>query len=163
MNYFTISEFIKSDTAIAQRKWNGASREAEDNIIALVAAVLDPLREKYGKPIKITSGFRSKNINKYVGGEVTSQHILGEAADIVGYNSKTKTYGDPKENYILGRLIVALGNYDQVIFEDVGKDNLLPKWIHVSWRRVGSNRGVIYKKRAGTKTYIKISPKDLGL
>lgn len=163
MKYFTISEFIKSVTAIEQRVWNGANREAEDNIIALVAAVLDPLREKYGKPIKVTSGFRCKKINKNVGGEMTSQHMLGEAADIVGYNSKTEKFGDPKENYILGRMIVALGNFDQVIFEDVGKDNLLPGWIHVSWRRKGTNRGLIYKKRAGTKTYIKINPKELGL
>ncbi len=157
MNYFTISEFIKSDTAIKKKIWNGASREIEDNIIALVSAVLDPLREKYGKPITVTSGYRNIAINKTAGGAVTSQHTKGEAADIVGYDGSTE------ENYKLGRLIVALGNFDQVIFEDVGKSDLEPKWIHVSWKRIGDNRGIILKKIKGTKSYIGITRKDLGL
>ena len=155
MQYFTISELLRSDTAIKKKIWNGANREQEDNLIALVSAVLDPLRAKYGKPIRVTSGFRCLAVNKSVGGAVTSQHTEGEAADIVG--------GSTAENYRLGRLIVALGNYDQVIFEDVGKSDLLPQWIHVSWRRKGDNRHIILKKVKGTKSYIHITQKDLGL
>ena len=157
MKFFTFSELLKSETAIKKRIWNGASREEEDNLNALVAAVLDPLREKYGKPITVTSGYRCPSVNKAVGGEPTSQHTKGEAADIVGFD------GSVAENYKLGRIIVALGNFDQVIFEDVGKTDLKPKWIHVSWKRKGDNRGHIMKKIKGTKGYIYLTRKDLGL
>ena len=157
MKYFIISELLKSDTAIGKKIWNGANREQEDNLIALVSAVLDPLREKYGKAVTVTSGFRCLAVNKTVGGAVTSQHTKGEAADIVGVT------GDKNENYILGRLIVALGNYDQVIFENVGNNNLMPEWIHVSWRRRGDNRHNIMKKVKGSSSYVNITAKDLGL
>ncbi len=156
MKYFTVSELIKSNKAINLKIWNGATREIEDNLIALTAAVLDPLRGKYGKPIHVSSGYRSSAVNKSVGGSVTSQHLLGEAADIYVDSGK-------KGNFELGRLIVELGNYDQVIFEDVGKSDLLPMWIHVSWKRCGDNRKQIYKKIKGTNNYIPLTKKDLGL
>lgn len=155
MKHFTISEFIKSDTAISKKIWNGATREVEDNIIALVAAVLDPVREKYGKPIRVSSGYRSSAVNKRVGGSMTSQHLQGEAADVC--------VDSVKGNFELGKLIVRLGNYDQVIFEDVGKNDLLPKWIHVSWKRQGTNRKQIYKKVKGSTNYLCLTEKDLGL
>ena len=78
MKYFTISELIRSDTAIARKIWNGANREQEDNLIALVAAVLDPLRTAYGKPIHISSGYRCPTLNKAIGGVANSQHMKGE-------------------------------------------------------------------------------------
>ena len=156
MNHFTISELIKSDTAIKNRIWNGANREVEDNLIALVAAVLDPLREKYGKAIHVSSGYRCPAVNKSVGGSLTSQHMQGEAADI---------YVDAgaKGNFEIGKLIVQLGNYDQVIFENVGANDLLPQWIHVSWKRQGYNRHQIRKKVKGQVTYPILTLKDLGL
>lgn len=157
MKHFTISEFIKSDTAIRKKVWNGATREIEDNIIALVAAVLDPLREKYGKRITVTSGYRNITINKAVGGAVTSQHTKGEAADIVGFD------GSVEENFKLGQMIVAMGRFDQVIFEDVGMNDLKPKWIHVSWKRQGDNRGIILKKLKGRNSYLSVTRKELGL
>lgn len=157
MSYFTISEMLRSDTAIKKRIWNGANAEEEDNLRALIAAVLDPVRRQFGKPVKVTSGFRCREVNKSVGGVTGSQHLLGEAADIISSTNKKA------ENYVLGRLIVALGNYDQVIFENVGKSDLLPEWIHVSWRRKGTNRQNIMKKVKGTSTYQAITKKDLGL
>ena len=51
-------------------------------MIALIENVLDPLREAYGKPIVVTSGFRCKKLNKAVGGSPSSQHLLGLDADI---------------------------------------------------------------------------------
>lgn len=156
MKHFTISELIKSDTAIKNRIWNGANREVEDNLIALVAAVLDPLREKYGKAIHVSSGYRCPAVNKGVGGSLTSQHMQGEAADI---------YVDAgaKGNFEIGKLIVKLGNFDQVIFENVGANDLLPQWIHVSWKRSGYNRHQIRKKVKGFNSYPLITEKDLGL
>ena len=157
MKHFTISELLKSDTAIKKRIWNGASKEVEDNLNALVAAVLDPLREKYGHAIYIKSGYRNSEVNKAVGGVSNSQHLKGEAADIIGFDGSTT------ENYKLGRLIVAMGNFDQVIFEDVNKNDLKPKWIHVSWKRVGDNRGHILKKIKNTTGYVNVTRKELGL
>ena len=156
MKYFTISEFIKSDTAIKKKIWNGASRDVEDNIIALVAVVLDPLREKYGKPIRVSSGYRCKEVNKAAGGAVTSQHLNGEAADIC-------VDAGVRGNLEVGKLIVKTGNFDQIIFENVGKNDMLPQWIHVSWKRKGENRGEIRKKVKGDDGYPVITRKELGL
>lgn len=157
MEHFTISEFIHSDTAIAKKIWNGANREHENNIIALVAAVLDPLRKRYGYPIQVTSGFRCAAVNKNVGGATTSQHMLGEAADIIGLG------GRKRENFKLGKMIVEADNFDQVIFENVGDNDLLPEWIHVSWRRTGENRHKILRKVKGKTSYEEISYERLGI
>lgn len=157
MKHFTISELIKSDTAIKNRIWNGANREVEDNLIALVAAVLDPLREKYGEAIHVSSGYRCPAVNKSIpGSSLTSQHMQGEAADIF-------VDAGAKGNFEIGKLIVQLGNYDQVIFENVGANDLLPQWIHVSWQRKGYNRHQIRKRVKGQVTYPILTLKDLGL
>lgn len=157
MKHFTLSEFIKSDTAIAKKIWNGANREQEDNIIALVAAVLDPLRKRYGYPIQVTSGFRCAAVNKNIGGATTSQHMIGEAADIIGIG------GRKRENFKLGKMIVEADNFDQVIFENVGENDLLPEWIHVSWKRTGDNRHKILRKVKGQTSYIEFSRDRLGI
>lgn len=165
MEFFTISELIKSETAIKNRIWNGAGKEEEDNLRALVAAVLDPLRRQFGAPIHVSSGYRCPAVNKAIpGSSVTSQHMFGEAADIyVTKEVNGKKLTDKQKVYILGRLVVALGNYDQVIFENVGKSDMLPEWIHVSWRRKGDNRHNILKKVKGTIKYQTVTRKELGL
>lgn len=146
MEYFTISELIKSDTAIRKRIWNGASREVENNLIALVGAVLDPLRKRYGKRINITSGYRNPAVNKAVGGASTSQHLRGEAADI--------DTGSKAENRKLAQLILSSGlPFDQLIDE---KDYA---WVHVSYKRTGTNRRQILRYRDGV--YKNISDSEL--
>ena len=136
MKYFTISELIKSDTAIKHSLWNGANHEVEDNLTALVDHVLDPLREAYGKPIRVTSGYRCPRLNRLVGGSPNSQHMRGEAADIVAGN----------ENLKLGKLIEQLGHFDQLIYEQCDAHGN-PRWIHVSWKRNGWNRRqILYRK-----------------
>ena len=164
MSYFTISEMLYSATAIEKKIWNGAGQEEEENLRALISNVLDPLRVKYGAPIYVSSGFRCAKVNKDAGGVTGSQHLRGEAADL--YVTKMvngKRVTDKEAVYKIGRLIVALGRFDQVIFENVGKDDLLPEWIHVSWRRNGTNRHKMLKKVKGTRTYQSITKKDLGL
>ena len=158
MKHFTISELIRSKTATEKKIWNGANREQEDNLIALVAAVLDPVREKYGKPIHVSSGFRCPQINGSLKNvSKASQHMSGEAADIY-------TDAGPQGNFEVGLLIAKLGNFDQLIFEDVGKDTLLPQWIHVSWKRKGDNRGEIKKHVVGSgNVYPIVNRKELGL
>ena len=146
MEYFTISELIKSDTAIKHRIWNGASREVENNLIALVAAVLDPLRKMYGKPIHVTSGYRNEIVNKAVGGVKNSQHLKGEAADI--------DTGSKSQNQHLARILANSGlPFDQLIDENDYS------WIHVSYTKNGSCRRQILRYK--NKVYKQISINEL--
>ncbi len=149
MNYFTIEELTYSQTAVKRGIRNETTPEVEKNLTALVCVVLDPAREKWGKPILVTSGYRCPELNKAVGGVPTSQHLKGEAADIVA--------GSRRENAELGRLIVKSGCFDQVIFENSNKECTECDWIHVSWKRVGENRRQALRMVKGTKKYEPIS------
>lgn len=133
MKYFTIGEMVSSTTADRKGINNRCSKESLANIIRLINNVLDPLREAYGKPIRVTSGYRSEELNQVVGGSPTSDHRLGRAADIVG------TPATKEENEKLFGLIISLGlPFDQLIDE---KDY---SWVHVSYRE-GNNRKQILK------------------
>ena len=128
MKYFTMGEMMRSDTAARKGIDNKIPKEYLDNVLQLIEKVLDPLREAYGKPIIVTSGYRCPALNKAVGGSATSDHMKGCAADIVG------TPNTQAENKHLFYLIQSLGlDFDQLIDEK----NL--SWIHVSYRE-GNNR-----------------------
>ena len=128
MKYFTIKELSHSDTALAKGNDNFPTAEAISNLTKLVDNVLDPLREKYGKPIRVSSGYRSAILNRSVNGATSSQHRLGEAADI--------TVGE--ENRKLFEIIKSELPFDQLIDE---KDF---SWVHVSFRE-GRNRKQVLK------------------
>lgn len=121
MKYFTIEEMIKSSTATAKRIDNTPNQTVIDNLTKLIEAVLDPLREWYGKPIRVNSGYRCEALNKAVRSKAkNSQHLYGEAADItVG----SKTENEKLFNYIKDNL-----PFDQLINES----NF--SWVHVSYR-----------------------------
>ena len=111
-------------SATAQRKGikNDPSIQVCKALTALIEKVLDPLREAYGKPIIVTSGYRCEKLNKAVGGAASSQHVKGEAADI------RSVQDTPEENKKLFDLIVKLGlPFDQLINE-YNYD-----WVHVSF------------------------------
>lgn len=80
---FTITELVKSDTADKHGISNTPDINSLDNLLELIFYVLQPLRKKLGKPITITSGFRSTKVNQLVGGVGNSQHLYGQAADMV--------------------------------------------------------------------------------
>ena len=130
MKYFTIKELSHSDTALAKGIDNFPTAEAISNLTKLVVNVLDPLREKYGKPIRVSSGYRSPILNRSVNGATSSQHRLGEAADI--------TVGSKEENRKLFEIIKSELPFDQLIDE---KDF---SWVHVSFRE-GRNRKQVLK------------------
>ena len=158
MQYFTIQELYRSQTAAARGIDNTPSLYALQNLTALVDNVLDPLRATWHRPITVTSGYRCPQLNRIVGGSATSQHTKGEAADI------TATPSTPQDNYQLGRLIAQLGDFDQLIFEDTGRNDLLPLWIHVSYKRLGFNRREIRKHVKGTgPIYPFVNKHQLGL
>lgn len=126
MKHFTIGELCASTTADARGIKNTPMLQETGNLKALADNVLDPLREWYGKPIYVNSGYRCPQLNRMVGGKPTSQHLKGEAADI--------TTGSKEENRKLFAYIRANLTFDQLIDE---KDF---SWVHVSFKRNGENR-----------------------
>ena len=100
MKYFTIEELTASATA----KRKGISNKPTADIVAalerLVENVLDPLREAWGAPIIVTSGYRSPKLNAAVGGARGSQHTYGQAADIRTVSDK------PEDNRRLRDLLI---------------------------------------------------------
>ena len=126
MKYFSIKELAKSETATRLKIDNTPTAEVVDNLTALVDNVLDPLRELYGKPIHISSGYRCPRLNKAVGGVANSQHLTGQAADI--------NQGSHEENRRLFIYLEEYCTFDQLLWENGGA------WIHVSFRKDGKNR-----------------------
>lgn len=120
MKHFAIAELCRSNTADKYLIDNKCNKEQAANLAALVDNVLDPLREAYGKPIRVNSGFRCKELNKRVKGASNSDHLHGMAADITG--------GDPKENERLFRLIQELGLPFKQLIDEKGF-----AWVHVSY------------------------------
>ena len=122
MKYFTIKELCKSSTATLKRIDNTPNSEIVNNLEQLVDNILDPLREAYGKPIKVNSGYRCEALNVAVGGSKTSQHRYGLAADI--------TTGSQLENKKLFILAKQLNlPFDQLI------DEKAYSWIHISFSK----------------------------
>ena len=80
--HFTLKEMMASDTATRKGIENRITAEEVDNLQKLCQKVLEPLRQHFGKPIKINSGFRCKALNEAVGGAKNSYHTKGRAADI---------------------------------------------------------------------------------
>lgn len=107
---------------------------AKENVEALVAEVLDPLRERLGRPIRVNSGYRCAERNAAVGGATGSQHLKGEAADICGRS--------PEENMRMARMLMERRGFDQLIIERCDKAGN-PMWLHVSYKRTGVNRNMV--------------------
>ena len=120
MKYFKLSEFSHSDTAVSLGIDNTIPKECVARIEHLVHCVLDPIREHWGLPIRVTSGYRCPELNEEVNGVEDSYHMEGCAADIsatdpernvelmsliramhlVGMISLTECYLGPKAKYI---------------------------------------------------------------
>lgn len=120
-DHFTLNEFTYSDTARAQGIDNSVPSDVVlMNLKALCRNVLEPLRLRYGKPIRISSGYRCPKLNNAVGGVASSQHVLGQAADLY--------VGSREENARLFELIRTMRlPFDQLI------DEYGMAWVHVSY------------------------------
>ena len=131
MKYFKMKEFECHD---------GCEMPASvrENIEALVEAVLDPARERLGKAIRVNSGYRCPKHNLKVGGVAGSQHMKGEAADVVPGESG-KVTDESLERLV--RIIKELGVFDQMI--------VYPSFVHVSYKRIGTNRHQVLTKVSG--------------
>lgn len=123
MKWFTLEELTRSGTAVKYGINNAPNEEQKANLIRLVDAILDPLREEYGKPIFVNSGFRSKSLNDKVGGVDNSHHLCEN-----GYAAADITTGTKKGNRILFGLCQALNlPFCQLIDENRFS------WLHVSY------------------------------
>ena len=145
-SYFSIQELTASATALREGIDNRPSKCAYHLLHVLVDQLLDPIREAWGEPIVVSSGYRCKQLNALVGGAKYSHHILGCAADITapllspqgGKKSSTMSeylpLGGGREgaNRRLFRLIVKMQQegrikFTQLILEGDGR------WIHISY------------------------------
>ena len=140
MKHFTIAELCRSNTATDKKIDNTPTDQVEKNLKALVENVLDPVREKLGRPITVNCGYRSPKLNNAVGGVSNSQHVTGEAADIESYN-----------NLVLAKTIYELGVFDQLILEFPDAFGV-PSWIHVSYSQKHNRKQVLVAKKINGKT-----------
>jgi len=141
----TLEELIHSNTAKAKGIDNSPTNEHLRNLIEIANNIFQPLRDGIGKPIRISSGYRSEKLNKAVGGSKTSQHNKGQALDLVatpGFTNKDIF------DYIKKHL-----EFDQMIWEFGNDKN--PDWVHVSYNK-GKNRKQVLKaiKKDGKTVYI---------
>lgn len=141
---FTLQEMVHSYTAVKKGILNEPSKAQIGNIRTLCDKVLQPLRDALG-PIHISSGFRSVELNRAIGGSSSSQHcaLKGAASDIDLGQRNAEVF-----NYIKDNL-----EWDQLIWEFGDDKN--PSWVHVSYNE-GNNRKQILKaiKENGKTKYI---------
>ena len=142
-----LAEVIRSETAKRKGISNMPTPEHIENFKKLAENVFQPIRDHFGVPIYISSGYRSKALNKAIGGSLTSQHCQGEAIDIDmdGTSITNKQIFD----FIKDNLV-----FDQMIWE-FGTDKN-PGWVHVSYESTGRQRKQILKavKIKGKTSYL---------
>lgn len=125
---FTLEEM----TATASLLTNEPTEKEIAKLTVLVIQLLQPLRDKYGKPIHVNSGYRSLVVNREMGGSIIplSQHCKGEAADL-----------DTDDNALLFNIIRFYFVFDQLIWEE-GTD-VQPAWVHVSYKTYNNRKQVL--------------------
>lgn len=133
MKYFTIKELTESNTANRLHIDNTPSQEIIENLTLLVDNILDKIREAWGKPINVNSGYRCPKLNSAIGGSKTSQHMQGKAADI--------TVGNRQANRSLFQFIQKLDlPFDQLI------DEYNYKWVHISYDPNRNRKQILHLK-----------------
>jgi hypothetical protein len=122
MKYFSIKELCKSTVAAKKGIDNTPSYEIQKRLEVLINECLDPIREKFNSPIMVSSGYRCPALNAAVGGEATSHHLTGFAADI-----------DTSDNIRLWDVITS-GDFKWTqLINEYPDANGEPSWIHISY------------------------------
>ena len=135
MKYFTIEELCQSETAEKYKIDNTPTEEIKKNLETLVDCLLDPLREAWGSPIIINSGYRCPILNKAVGGSKTSSHMSGWSVDMRPKNGKMEEFKKFVVDFIKTRF------WDQCILEKSGD----VEWVHLSlYNNSGKQRMMIF-------------------
>jgi hypothetical protein len=136
--HVTLAEFENSPTATTHGINNKMSLSQIESAKLLCENVFEPLRIHLNTPIKISSGFRSLQVNKMIGGASTSQHTKGEAMDL--------QIGAKGFNFIKDKL-----QFDQLIWEFGNDEN--PSWVHVSFSSKNRKQVLKATKKNGKTIY----------
>lgn len=144
---FTLQEFIKSQTATRLNIDNNPSEPHLENMRELATNILQPVRNHFGS-IKISSGYRSKSLNKAIGGSTRSQHSKGQAADFEATLNSIS-------NYDVATWIVENLNFDQLILEFHDADEPKSGWIHCSYNKSNNRGSILSAKKENGKTVYK--------
>ncbi len=124
---FSLEELIHSEIADRNAIDNTPGDAVVLNLKELCDNTLQPVRDKMGEVITVTSGYRSPAVNVLAKGAPNSQHVIGQAADIKCFSLGNKT---------LYNAIKDIGVFDQLIWE-YGNDDA-PQWVHVSFNPNGN-------------------------
>ena len=140
---FTLSELTKSQTAVRKNIKNEPSTAHVENLIHLAETVLHPVRDHFGKPVVISSGYRSPELCEAIGSSSKSQHARGEAADfeIPGV-----------DNMQLATWINKNTNFDQLILEFYEPGDPNSGWVHCSAVKEGSRAQVLKASKVEGRT-----------
>lgn len=133
---FSLEELLRSEKATQL----GYAEQFEppvvvvESLTVLCKKLLQPIRDLYGKPLLVSSGWRCFRTNKAVKGKSNSQHLTGEAADL--------DFGSREENKRLFEKIVAWQKAGLIEFDQCLNEYDFA-WIHVSYKRIGKNRNQV--------------------
>jgi hypothetical protein len=147
--YVSLAEVTRSDTAKRKGIDNSPTAEHLENLKVISEEVFDKVREYFGVPIFISSGYRSAALNKAIGGSATSDHNLGRALDLDQDGHGNGVRNIDVLNYIINNL-----EFDQVIAEFRRADGDFD-WVHVGYRK-GANRNQVleaYRDANGKTKY----------
>ena len=136
--HVTLAEFENSPTATTHGINNKMSESQIASTKLLCESVFEPLRIYLNTPIQISSGFRSLQVNRLIGGAKTSQHTKGEAMDL--------QIGSKGFNFIKDKL-----EFDQLIWEFGNDEN--PQWVHVSFSSKNRKQVLKATKKNGKTIY----------
>lgn len=133
MRYFKFKELIRSSKA-DEKGIDNFPKDAEiiDNLI-LVMENLDKIREEYGLPIYISSGYRCDELNKAVGGVSNSQHKTGNAVDV--------NLGSIEKNRAFFNWVVC--NRENIEFDQLIDESHF-SWVHISFKKEGGRKQVLH-------------------
>jgi len=124
--HFSLAELTKSQTATRKGIDNKPTLDHIENLTELCTHILEPTRRNFGKPIVITSGYRSEALCEAIGSKTTSQHAKGEAADFEMFGVDNKELA----KYIKNNLV-----FDQLILEFYNPDDPSSGWVHCSYSK----------------------------
>ena len=144
-NYLSLAEVTRSDTAKRKGISNEPTPEHLDNLKTIAVEVFDKVREHFGVPIFVSSGYRSAALNKAIGGSSTSDHNLGKALDL-----DQDGHGNGVTNADVFKFIKDNLEFDQLIWE-FGTDKN-PDWVHVGYRKGANRKQILRAVREGGKT-----------
>ena len=142
-NNFSLAELTKSQTATRKGIDNTPSDTHIQNLIHLAESVLQPVREHFGKPVMISSGYRSPALCEAIGSSTKSQHARGEAADfeIAGVDNKE-----------LATWISKNTEFDQLILEFYNEGDPNSGWVHCSAVTEGPRKQVLRASKVEGRT-----------